>query len=77
MDVGERPGLGEALAAAAPTNARGPHLLGWREQHWPTSVWEIPVWVPKYEIVDHLLPRRWHPKLGFEPFEPAKTWGWD
>ena len=56
-DVGERPDIGEALATAAPTNARGPYLLGWREEHWPTSVWETPVWVPKYEIVDPLLPR--------------------
>ena len=23
------------------------------------------------------IARRWHPKLGFEPFEPPKTWGWD
>ena len=76
-DVGERPDLGEALAAAAPTNARGPYLLGWLERRCPTSVWDSPVRVPKYEIVDYLLPMRWCPKVGFEPFEPPKTWGHD
>lgn len=73
-DVGERPDLGEALAAAAPTNARGPYLLGWRERRWPYPVWPSPVRVPKYEIVDYLFPMRWNPKEGFEPFEPPKTW---
>lgn len=73
-DVGERPDLGEALVSAAPTNARGPYLLGWRERRWPYPVWESPVRVPKYEIVDYLLPMRWNPKAGFEPFEPPETW---
>ena len=75
-DVGERPDLGEALAAAAPTNARGPYVLGWRERRWPYLTWESPVRVPRYEIVDYLLPVRWCPKVGFEPFEPPKTWGY-
>ena len=77
VDVGERPELGEALAAAAPDNAHGPYLLGWRERQWGRrGVWK-PVWVPKYEVMDHLLPRRWYPKVGFEPLEPPKTWGHD
>lgn len=74
IDVGERPALGEALATAAPDNARGPYLLGWRERQWPHPV-RKPVWVSKYEVLDYLLPMRWYPKVGFEPFEPPKTWG--
>ena len=73
-DVGERPDLGEALTAAAPAGGRGPYVLGWRERRWPYSTWESPVRVPKYEIVDYLLPVRWCPKVGFEPFDPPKTW---
>ena len=73
-DVGERPELGESLVAAAPTNAHGPYLLGWRERRWPYPIWK-PQWVPKYEVMDYLLPMRWSPKVGFEPFEPPKTWG--
>lgn len=76
-DVGERPDLGQALTGAAPSGSRGPYVLGWRERHVPYSVWDSPVRVPKYEIVDHLLPRRWCPKLGFEPFDPPKTWELD
>ena len=73
-DVGERPDLGGALAAAAPPGGRGPYVLGWRERRLPYSTWDSPVRVPKYELVDYLLPIRWCPKLGFEPFEPPKTW---
>ena len=73
-DVGERQDLGEALVAASPPNGRGPYVLGWRERRWPYSTWESPVRVPKYEIVDYLLPVRWCPKVGFEPFDPPKTW---
>ena len=72
-DVGERPDLGHALAAAAPAGGRGPYVLGWRERRWPTPVWESPVRLPQYELVDYLLPAWWCPKLGFEPFEPPKT----
>ena len=73
-DVGERPDLGETLVEAAPPGGRGPYVLGWRERLWPYPVWESPVRVPKYEIVDYLLPMRWNPKDGYEPFEPPKTW---
>ena len=76
VDVGERPDLGEDLAAAAPDNARGPYLLGYRERQWSHPVWK-PVWVPKYEVMDYLLPCRWYPKVGVQPFEPPKTWGAD
>ena len=71
-DVGERPALGEALVAAAPATGRGPYMLGWRERRWPYPVWPSPVRVPKYEVVDYLLPMRWNPKGGLEP---PKTWG--
>ena len=73
-DVGERPDLGGALAAAAPATGRGPYVLGWRERRLPYSIWDSPVRVPQYELVDYLLPIRWCPKLGFEPFDPPKTW---
>ena len=73
-DVGERPDLGVALVAAAPVEGRGPYVLGWRERRLPYSTWDSPVRVPQYEIVDYLLPIRWCPKLGFEPFDPPKTW---
>ena len=77
VDVGERPDLGGALVGAAPTNARGPYLLGWQQRRWGhRGVWE-PQWVPKYEVMDHLLPRTWSPKVGFEPFEPPPTWRHD
>lgn len=74
-DVGERPDIGTALVAVAPTNARGPYVLGHRERRSTTAVWESPVRLPKYDIVDYLLPAWWYPKVGFEPFDPPKTWG--
>ncbi|MDE0171379.1 MAG: hypothetical protein OXS29_18030 [bacterium] len=73
-DVGERPDLGSALVAAAPSGGRGPYVLGWRERQLPAPVWESPVRLSRYEIVDYLLPTWWYPKVGFEPFEPPKTW---
>ena len=73
-DVGARPDLGAQLAAAAPADTRGNHVLGWRERRWQTPVWPSPVRVPKYEIVDYLIPTWWCPKRGFEPFVPPKTW---
>ena len=76
-DVGERPDLGGALAAAAPAEGHGPYVLGWRERRGPTPVWESPVRLPQYELVDYLLPAWWYPKQGFEPFEPPKTWEFD
>ena len=37
-------------------------------------MWECPARVVQYNLVDYLLPAWWYPKVGFEPFEPPKTW---
>lgn len=74
-DVGGRPEVGEVLAGAAPTNGGGPYVLGWRERCWPYPTWPSPVRVPRYEVVDYLLPMRWYPKVGIQPFVPPDTWG--
>jgi len=61
VSVGERPDLAEIVAAAAPATSRGPYLLGRRDGKHGPLMWQ-PVWVPRFEVMDHLFPTWWYPK---------------
>ncbi len=61
IDMGERPTLAEALAATAPTQGRGPYLIG-DPKAWRSSLVKVPFWAPQFEVLDYALPPRWYDK---------------
>ena len=61
-DEGQRPEVADALLDAAPNGDTGPYVLGHREKRVGRFIYP-PVWSPKFQVTDYLLPSWWLPRL--------------
>ena len=57
LERGERPDAAADLAASGPAIGDGPHYFGRRVDADEYKPW-MPVWSPKYKVVDYLLERK-------------------
>ena len=58
LERGERPDAAADLTALGPAMGDGPHYFGRRVNADKYKPW-MPVWSPKYKVVDYLLERNW------------------
>lgn len=62
LNEGERPDIADLLLESAPSDDTGPYVLGHRERRVGRFIYQ-PVWSPKFELMDYLLPAWWQPRI--------------
>ena len=61
LNEGERPDIADSLVESAPGDNTGPYVLGHRERRIGRFIYR-PVWSPKFQLTDYLLPAWWQPR---------------